>query len=141
MHTEVLGDKKRLQQIARNMLKNAVQYTPNGGKIQILLEEVSYESDQSGVFCLRIKDNGYGIDPRVLKSIYEPFSNGDKTYLHETEGLGLGLPIVQNLVNMMNGDVQIQSEIDEGTEITVTLGLEIYSAYKSQKTLRRRVER
>lgn len=122
-HPDVYTDNVRFRQMVRNLIKNAIQFTPLDGKISLSLEELENKSSDIGVFRITIKDNGIGIKKEFINRIFEPFFKVDTTFTKEQEGIGLGLTIVQNMVHMMNGEIQLESEEGMGTTVILTLNL------------------
>ncbi len=114
----VAGDTGRLQQIVSNLLHNAVKFTPEGGAIEVRLE-------QSGAHArVIVKDNGIGIGPEFLPYVFEAFRQADETNRRSYGGLGLGLNLVRHLVEMHGGSVSAESEGEgQGATFTVTLPL------------------
>jgi len=114
----VNGDRLRLQQIAWNILNNAVKFTPAGGRIEITL---SNESD-SGV--LVVKDTGQGIDPSFLPHVFEMFRQADGSNRRRHGGLGIGLALVKQLVQLHGGAISAESDgPNKGSRFTVRLPL------------------
>ncbi len=113
---EVMGDHARLVQVLANILMNAAKYTPPGGKLQLSL-------DIDGPWVkLRVSDNGVGIAADLLPHIFEYFVQAERTADRAEGGLGLGLPLVQNVVAMHGGRVGVQSNgAGEGSIFTVFL--------------------
>jgi signal transduction histidine kinase/ActR/RegA family two-component response regulator len=112
------GDRLRLQQIAWNILNNAVKFTPAGGSIEIRL---SSETD-NGV--LVVKDTGQGIDPRFLPHVFEMFRQADGSNRRRHGGLGIGLALVKQLAQLHGGSITAESDgPGEGSRFTVRLPL------------------
>ena len=112
------GDRLRLQQIAWNVLNNAVKFTPAGGSIQISLKS---ESD-NGV--LVVEDTGQGIDPSFLPHVFEMFRQADGSNRRRHGGLGIGLALVNQLVNLHGGTISAESDgSNKGSRFTVRLPL------------------
>ena len=112
------GDAGRLQQIAGNLLTNAIKFTPVGGKIQLELQAVD------GWARLAVGDSGEGIDPQFLPRLFGRFQQADSSTTRRHGGLGLGLSIVANLVKLHGGRVQAHSEgLGRGATFTVELPL------------------
>jgi signal transduction histidine kinase len=112
----VSGDPDRLQQVVWNLLSNAVKFTPRGGHVQLRLESTD------GVIQLVVSDNGVGIDPAFLPYIFERFRQADSRASREHAGLGLGLAIVRDLVELHGGTVSAASEgAGKGATFTVQL--------------------
>lgn len=130
-HEEIIGDSMRLQQIFTNILGNAVKFTPEGGRICFGIREKP--SGMRGCVCYEFtfEDTGIGMDEAFMKKIYEPFSRAKDSRTSKIEGTGLGMSIVKNLVQMMNGEIQVESKLNEGTKFTVTVYLKI-NRYKQE---------
>ena len=111
------GDSFRLHQIVSNLVSNALKFTDKGW-VEILV----YDGEGDDV-CIEVRDTGIGIRPDRLADIFNPFAQGDTSTTRRFGGTGLGLPIVKNLVDLMGGDIRIESTVGEGTCIVVTLPL------------------
>ena len=104
-------------------MENASKYTGEGGEISLGLEELDEGERQVGTYRFVIEDNGIGMKPEFLQHIFEPFSRADDSRISKITGTGLGMTIVQNLVSMMGGDIQVQSEYGKGSRFQVTFCL------------------
>jgi CheY-like chemotaxis protein len=124
-HEEVIGDSMRLQQIFVNILGNAVKFTPEGGKITLGIEEKPSGMQGCGCYVFTFDDNGIGMEESFLDRLFEPFARADDSRTGKVEGTGLGMPIVKNIVQLMNGDIQVESHLHEGTKFTVTVYLKL----------------
>lgn len=112
----VYGDPARLQQIASNLLSNAVKFTPEGGAVLVVVRP------NGAALELVVTDTGQGISAEFLPSVFEPFRQADESTTRVHSGLGLGLSIVQNLVDAHGGTVNVESEGEgRGTTFTVRL--------------------
>jgi PAS domain S-box-containing protein len=112
----VEGDPDRLQQVFWNLLTNAVKFTPPGGRIAVRLEQAGPQA------IVTIRDTGIGIAPDVLPHIFERFRQGDASMTRRHSGLGLGLALVRQLVQLHGGWVDAASRgADQGTTLTVRL--------------------
>jgi PAS domain S-box-containing protein len=112
----VLGDAMRLQQVAINLLANAVKFTPPAGHVGITLDR------EGAVARLTVTDSGQGIEPDVLPHVFETFRQADTSSTRRYTGLGLGLAIVKHFVELHGGRVEARSEgPDRGATFTVTL--------------------
>jgi heavy metal sensor kinase len=109
------GDSSRLRQMVRNLLDNAIKYTPGGGKVTIELEQAN------GNFELRVADNGIGIPRDDLPHIFDRFYRVDKARTRAEGGTGLGLSIVKQVVEAHGGNVNASSEVGTGTVMTVIM--------------------
>ncbi len=117
---QVLGDFNRLQQVVTNLLTNAVKFTPSGGSIEVWLEAVR----EGGLALIQVKDTGKGIKREFLPHIFEYFRQEDSSTTRQFGGLGLGLAIVSNIVEMHNGTVTADSA-GEGQGATFSIKLPI----------------
>ena len=121
---QVLGDADRLQQVVWNLLSNAVKFTPRGGYVRLLLRQ------HEGWVEVVVTDDGLGIDPAFLPHIFERFRQADSRFAREHAGLGLGLAIVRDLVELHGGTVTASSE-GAGTGATFTVRLPAIAAHKT----------
>ncbi|MGO8988835.1 MAG: ATP-binding protein [bacterium] len=112
---KVSGVEEKLNQIFDNLLTNAIKYNRPGGKIYISLEH-----DPEFVFT-RIADTGVGIPYRSLKEVFERHFQEKTKPIGKTKGLGIGLSLVQEIVKLHQGDIQIESELGKGSTFTVRL--------------------
>jgi CheY-like chemotaxis protein len=114
----ILGDPTRLQQILWNLLSNAVKFTPAGGKIGVELEAGEKRVN------LSVTDTGEGIEPAFLPHVFERFRQADGSTARRTGGLGLGLAIARHLVELHDGQINVESAgKDRGTTFSVSLPL------------------
>jgi signal transduction histidine kinase len=121
---QVDGDPARLQQIVWNLLSNAVKFTPRGGRIEVVLARVN------GSVELRISDTGDGIAPELLTSVFDRFRIADATPSRMHGGLGLGLAVVKQLVELHGGKVTAASDgIGKGASFVVTLPLAVHATH------------
>ena len=107
-------DERIVKQIVLNLLSNAVKFTPAGGKVT-----VRAEIEEDGCFVLSVSDTGIGIDADDVPKVFTPFSQVDGSLTREHEGTGLGLPLVKSLVEAHGGTVELESELGNGTIITI----------------------
>lgn len=117
----LFGDSVRISQILINLINNSKKFTPDGGSITLGVK-LAKQTDTSATLHFTVTDTGIGIDKKKIDSVFEPFvqDNNPQTY----EGTGLGLSIVKRLVNLMNGTIAIESEINKGTIVTLVLPFE-----------------
>jgi signal transduction histidine kinase len=113
----VLGDQNRLQQILVNLASNAIKFT-GSGRVQIRL----YRPDLNH-WAIAVSDTGPGIPTEAQAYIFEPFQQVDGSVTREHVGTGLGLSIVKQLVNLMEGQITLESEVGQGSAFTVLLPL------------------
>lgn len=119
----IYADSVRFNQIFFNILSNAVKYTPEGGEIVFSAKSLGREKNVEWV-RFTVRDTGIGMSREFLKRAFEPFvQESNQTLNQQWQGTGLGLSIVKKLVGMMKGEIQIQSELGQGTEVVVDLPL------------------
>ncbi|MCM1238373.1 MAG: response regulator, partial [Lachnospiraceae bacterium] len=118
------GDELRISQVFINILSNAVKYTPNGGKIILDLYEECIDGQTIRLTYI-VKDNGIGMSREYMEHMYDTFTRADDSRTNKVQGTGLGLAIVRQMVTLMNGTIDCDSEPDKGTMFTVKLELPI----------------
>lgn len=122
---EVHCDSVRLNQILINLLSNALKFTPEGGRINIYLQQEPSPAGDSYVRChFRVKDNGIGMTEEFQRKIFDTFTREEKAQIDKIEGTGLGMAITKAIVEAMKGSIEVQSEPGKGTEFHITLDLE-----------------
>ncbi len=125
----VFGDSERLQQIIWNLLSNAIKFTPNGGRVEILLSQVKDKNQPSDspLSCyaqIQVKDTGVGIDSHLIPYIFDRFYQTDSSNTRLHGGMGLGLAIVHHLVDLHGGTIEVESPgTGKGSTFTVKLPL------------------
>ena len=122
---KLLGDQLRINQILINILSNAVKYTPEGGRVQMSVRQLGQHKKHYARFCFEIRDNGIGMSPEYLKTIFQPFSRETSHKTLGIQGTGLGMAITKNLVDLMGGRLKVESEQDVGTTFSLELELRI----------------
>ncbi|WP_370771625.1 response regulator [Faecalibacillus intestinalis] len=116
-HHHIICDKTKLREIVLNILS---KYTPEGGNIELLIQEISFENNKVKYHFIII-DNGIGMKEDFLPHIFEEFAREKTSTESRVPGVGLGLPIVKSLIDMMNGTIQVESKLNKGTKFTVEL--------------------
>lgn len=124
-HERVVGDTLRINQILLNILGNAVKFTPPGGTINLNIRELPSRYNGYGMYQFIIRDTGVGMPEEFLEKIFTPFERVQTSTNSKIEGTGLGMAITKNIVDMMNGQIAVTSELGAGTEFTVTLSLKL----------------
>lgn len=122
-HENVIGDTLRLRQVFVNILGNAVKFTPEGGTIIFTIRECESHIHSMACYEFICEDNGMGMDKEFIKTIFDPFSRSKQS--EGIEGTGLGMPITRNIVRMMSGNIEVESELGVGSKFTVRLHLRI----------------
>ena len=119
------ADKLRLNQICINILSNAIKYTEPGGRVSVDMHQE--ESQKAG--CVRltytVSDTGIGMSPEFMATMYQPFSRQTDSRVNSIQGTGLGLAITKQMVDLMEGTIDCQSEQGKGTTFTVILDLPV----------------
>jgi signal transduction histidine kinase len=120
----IIGDELRLSQVITNLFTNAIKFTPDGGKIELnakMLEDA--QSDEDGEITLRIEvaDNGIGISPEKQKRLFTSYNQADNSISNTFGGTGLGLAISKRIVELMQGKIWIESELDKGSKFIFTI--------------------
>lgn len=117
-----IGDNMKLRQILINILGNAVKFTPEGGNISLDIQRIAQFDDRS-TLQFTIRDNGIGMSEDFLPHIFDTFTQEDATSTNKYGSSGLGLAITKNIIEMMNGTIQVESKKGEGTTFTVSVTL------------------
>lgn len=122
---EVYCDSVRLNQILINLLSNALKFTPEGGRVNVYLSQEPLPDKHGYVRChFRVRDTGIGMTEEFQHKIFETFSREESSLVSKTEGTGLGMAITKYIIDMMGGNIEIESEPGKGSEFHVTLDLE-----------------
>ena len=125
-HENVIGDRLRLQKVFLNILSNSIKYTDDGGKIQLSVnEKLIHTAEKVGCYEFVFEDNGRGMSKEFVEQIFEPFSRAEDVRINKIQGTGLGMTIAKNIIQMMHGDIVVESEIGKGSKFVVTLYLEL----------------
>ncbi len=122
INNSYVGDEHRIYQIISNLLDNAYNYTPEGGKISLKVRCATHSGGYD-VLNFEVADNGKGIEKEFIDRLFEPFAQADPSEI--VESIGLGLPISQNLAHLMNGEIGVISEAGNGSTFTLEIPLEI----------------
>ena len=125
VHEDVLTDKLRLNQVLLNIVGNAIKFTQPGGDIIIRLIEKPCNLKQYTTYEFSVKDNGIGMSKEFIGHIFDTFSREYTSTVSGIQGTGLGMAITKNIVDMMGGDIRVESEEGKGSLFTVTLNMRI----------------
>ncbi|HVP47555.1 MAG TPA: ATP-binding protein, partial [Bryobacteraceae bacterium] len=109
------GDQELIRRLVLNLLENAIRYTPEGGRVQVSLE------DSAGELRIRVADTGIGIPPEAAPHVFERFYRGDQARSRQNGGFGLGLSIVKWIAESHKGSVELSSQPGLGSTFTVLL--------------------
>jgi len=115
------GDSVRVKKVLLNLLSNAVKYTPEGGRVHLSTRSLGIAANGYETLEFKIEDNGYGMSKEFIDIIFQPFSREKNTTISGISGTGLGMAIVKNLVELMNGNVYVESEVGKGSTFMVQI--------------------
>ena len=124
-HEYLVGDETRLNQILINLLSNAVKYTPEGGNIWFRVTALKQRSSQCEHIRIEVEDDGYGMTPEYLETIFDAFTRAENSTTNKVQGTGLGMAITKNIVELMGGTIEAFSQIDKGSLFRVDLELRV----------------
>ncbi len=124
-HEQLLGDSMRLRQILLNLISNAIKYTNEGGFVRLIVTEDTPTVNGVANMQFVVEDNGIGMEEEFLQYVFEPFERERNDTTNFTEGTGLGMAITKNLVELMGGTIQVESEVGKGTKFRVKLPLKV----------------
>ncbi|MBC7262504.1 MAG: hypothetical protein H5T63_10905, partial [Chloroflexi bacterium] len=113
----VFGDKERLKQVVRNLVHNAIKFTPKGGHVTI------FATVEPGRIVVSVQDDGIGIPAEALPHLFERFYQVDSSSTRRAGGTGLGLYICKQIVTAHGGEIWVRSEVGKGSTFSFTLPL------------------
>lgn len=132
-HEYLIGDETRMNQILINLLSNAVKYTKEGGDIWLRIIGLKQRFSQFERIRIEVEDNGYGMTPEYLKTIFDVFTRAENSTTNRVQGTGLGMAITKNLVELMGGTIEVFSEPDRGSLFRVDMELCISESEKEKR--------
>ena len=115
----LLGDPEKTRDVLTNLVSNAIKYTPEGGRVEVMTR-----ADSAGIVC-EVADSGIGIPPEDQRHLFEEFFRASNAREMAQEGTGLGLSIVREIVEAQGGTIAVQSQVGQGTRFTVTFPLAV----------------
>lgn len=124
---DIFCDKLRLNQVLLNLLSNAVKYTVSGGKITMRITEIAGAPEGFANYEFLIRDTGIGMSEEFVTHIFEPFERERNSTISGIQGTGLGMAITKNIVDMMNGKIEVKSKQGVGTECKVSFTFRVDS--------------
>ena len=133
-HENVFTDKLRLNQVLLNIVGNAIKFTQAGGDITIQVIEKPFSEKGYTTVEFSVKDNGVGMSKEFLGHIFETFTREYSATVSGIQGTGLGMAITKNIVDMMGGDIRVESEKGKGSVFTVTLNMRIVDEFAAKQT-------
>ena len=132
---DIYCDGLRLNQVLLNLLSNAVKYTGAGGKVAIKVVEIAGAPAGYANFEFRIMDTGIGMSEEFVSHIFEPFERERNSTISGIQGTGLGMSITKNIVDLMNGSIEVKSKQGVGTECIVSFTFRLYAGKKEPQTI------
>ncbi len=136
VNEDVIADSLKLNQVFINLLSNAVKYTPAGGTVTFRIMQKTTFRHGYGDYVFIIKDNGIGMSKEFVQHIFEPFEREVTVTQSGIQGTGLGMAITKNIVEMMDGTINVESDIGKGSTFTVELTLRLQDVEKNAEQLR-----
>lgn len=127
-HNNLNGDTTKLYRIINNLISNSFKYTKAGDKISLKVTEIKNQGIPK--FKFEFSDTGIGMDKEFIDKVCSPYKREKRFETKETAGVGLGMAIVENYVRYLNGEIFIESKINEGTKITITLAFDVSGVEK-----------
>lgn len=132
-HEYLIGDETRINQILINLLSNAVKYTPECGSIWFRIIGLEQRSSQFEHIRIEVEDDGYGMTPEYLETIFDAFTRAENSTTNKVQGTGLGMAITKNIVELMGGTIGVSSEVGKGSLFRVDLELRIPSGQSDEQ--------
>lgn len=119
-HNAIFADEQRIKQLIEQLVDNSIKYTPQGGSVQLRIEELKDKMEGFGRFKITVADTGCGMSPEFTAHMFEPFERENTTTESGVSGTGLGLTIVRHTVNLLAGHIEVDSTPGKGTSICVS---------------------
>lgn len=129
------ADQLRLNQIYINLLSNAIKYTEAGGKVSVEMKQEESQKEGCVRLIYKVEDNGIGMSPEFMEKLYQPFSRQTDSRVNKIQGTGLGLAITKQMVDLMEGTIDCQSEQGKGTTFVVTLDIPVSKEQETELSL------
>lgn len=140
---KIISDSIKIKQILSNLVSNAIKFTPQG-KIDIRVYKGEMLNGKKFVLCIEVEDTGIGVPPNKIPLLFEPFVQADSSTTRKYGGTGLGLAICKKLVEILGGDIKVESEVDKGSkfmfkipvsEVKTTSKGDVFIAKKAEEKL------
>ena len=133
---DVYCDKMRINQVMLNLLSNAVKFTPAGGTVAVRVAQISGAPEGMGSYEIRVKDTGIGMSEEFVSRIFDPFERERSSTVSRIQGTGLGMAITKNIIDMMGGTIEVNSEKGVGTEFIIRLTLRLQSERRTVEKIK-----
>ncbi len=121
----VYVDFLRLNQVVINVVSNAVKYTPSGGSVTVDISQIPSEREGYGLYQIVIKDTGIGMSAEYQQHLFDEFSRERTSTVSKQQGTGLGLAITKHIIDMMEGSIEVDSKVGEGSKFTIRIPMRI----------------
>ena len=121
----VYVDFLRLNQVVINVVSNAVKYTPSGGSVAVDISQIPSEREGYGLYQIVIKDTGIGMSAEYQQHLFDEFSRERTSTVSKQQGTGLGLAITKRIIDMMEGSIEVDSKVGEGSKFTIRIPMRI----------------
>lgn len=132
---DVYCDKTRLNQILLNLVSNAAKFTSPGGMVSIRIAQLPGAPEGMGLYELRVRDTGIGMNPSFAAKIFEPFERERTSTVSKIQGTGLGMAITKNIVDMMGGSIELITRQGKGSEFIIRLSLRLQPVRRSPERI------
>ena len=132
---DVYCDRTRMGQILLNLLSNAIKFTPAGGTVSVRVRQFAGTVRDCAQYEFRVRDNGIGMSPEFAQKIFEPFERERTSTVSRIQGTGLGMAITRNIVEMMGGTINVQTEKNRGTEFIICLPLRVQNCSRREEKI------
>jgi len=136
VNEDVIADPLKLNQIFINLMGNAVKYTPAGGTVSFRISQHTTFKHGWGDYVFTVKDNGIGMSKEFVEHIFEPFERESTATRSGIQGAGLGMAITKNIVDMMGGEITVESEVGKGSTFTVRIPLQLQDMVKTEEHIK-----
>ena len=117
----VVADGHRMNRVLLNLLSNAYKFTPEGGTISVTLNQIGDVHEGTADYELRVKDSGIGMTPEFAAKVFEAFERERTSTVSKIQGTGLGMAITKSIVDLMGGNIRVETEVGKGTEFIINI--------------------
>lgn len=125
-HNRFVGDAVRIRQVLMNLLSNSLKFTPAGGNVSLHIKEIASKEFGYAAFRIEVADTGIGMKQEFIdKMIFKPFERDDSGVVEKTEGNGIGMSIIKNILDVMGAELRIESELGKGSTFMIYAKLKI----------------
>ena len=132
---DIYCDKLHLNQVLLNLLSNAIKFTPVGGAISLTIKQKHGAPKGYGAYEIRVKDTGIGMSPEFVEHIFEPFERERTSTVSGIQGTGLGMAITKSIVDAMGGTIEVQTELEKGTEFIINFEFRLQAESKQVEVI------